>query len=282
VNLPLIIILSVLFILGWAVVSYSFVRISRQTKSDKQVQVVQPAFRLADQWIMESQLKMEELIESSVNPLGTAQHELLDLRLEAGRLPQGVKNLRTVRESLAGTIRPAVLNKPLAEIASLYLRADDYQVENPSSVYLKTHMGSVPVLETPKVETLSDSDMKKWLSQLSAQANAVMGGFLYFSNQKQFQVCQENKDWVEALRSYKMMVLDFHCLTALLISLKLYKDTDRLIGVFQAGVQSTLPLVGQADKMGLALTSIGASALNVQTILDGGMPEASNEKGEGQ
>ncbi len=281
-NLPLIVILSVLFILGWALVSYFFVRISRQTKIDKQTQTVQPAFRLADQWIMESQLKMEELIESSVNPLATAQHELLDLRLEAGRLPQGVKNLRTVRESLSGSIRPAVLNKPLAEIAALYLKAGDFQVEEPGFIYLETHMGPVPVLETPKVEALSDADMKKWLSRLSAQANAVMGGFLYFSNEKQFKVCEENKDWAEALRGYKMMILDFHGLTALLISLKLYKDTDRLIAVFQEGVQSTLPLVGQADKMGLALTSIGASALSVQTVLDGGMPEVSELKGEGK
>jgi len=192
VNLPLIIVLSVLFILGWAIVSYSFVRISRQTKIQKQTQTIQPAFRLADQWIMEAQLKIEDLIENSENPLGTAQHELLDLRLEAGRLPQGVKNLRTVRESLAGTIRPMFLNKPLAEIASLYLKADDYQIEEPGFIDLKTHMGTVPVLETPKVESLSDGEVKKWLNRLSAQANAVMGGFLYFSNDSQFKACQDN------------------------------------------------------------------------------------------
>jgi hypothetical protein len=107
VNFTLIFILSVLFIAGWAIVSYSFVRISRQTKIGKQSHTVQPAFRLADQWIMEAQRKIEELSEKAEQPLGTAQHELLDLRLEAGRLPQGVKNLRTVRESLTGNIKPS-------------------------------------------------------------------------------------------------------------------------------------------------------------------------------
>ncbi len=276
-NLPLIVILSVLFILGWALVSYFFVRISRQTKIDKQTQVIQPAFRLADQWIMESQLKIEELIESAENPLGTAQHELLDLRLEAGRLPQGVKNLRTVRESLVGSIHPTVIQKPLAELVKLYLLPEDFQADEPGFVYFKTHMGAVPVFETPKVDNLSDGEMKSWLNRLSVHANPVMGGFLYFVNGGQFKACQENKEWIDALRNYRIMILDFQGLTALLISLKIYKDTDRLIGTFQAGIQSTVPLVGQADKMGLALTSLGASALSAQTILDGGIPGAAVE-----
>jgi hypothetical protein len=283
-NFELIFILSAIFIAGWAVVSYSFVQISRQTKSQKQNQNVQPAFRLADQWIMESQRKIEELSEKAEQPLSTAQHELLDLRLEAGRLPQGVKNLRTVRESLAGNIRPLALNKTLAEIAGFYLLAEDYQIQEPDFIYFKTHVGSVPILEAPKAEALSDSGMKKWLGRLSSQANPVMGGFLYFANSPQFTACQENKEWMEALRSYKIMSLDFQGLTALLVSFKLYQDTDRLIKTFQAGIESTVPLVGQSDKMGLALTSLGASALNVQMILEGGMPGPSktgSEESEG-
>ncbi len=271
-NFTVILVLSVLFILGWAVVSYSFVRISRQTKNEKQNHTVQPAFRLADQWIMESQRKIEELSEKAEYPLGTAQHELLDLRLEAGRLPQGVKNLRTVRESLSGNIRPLVLNKTLDEISGLYLLSEDFQTQESDFVYFKTHVGLVPVLEAPKTEILSDGVMKKWLGRLSAQANPVMGGFLYFGESGQFAACQENKEWVEALRSFQIMSLDFQGLTALLVSFKLYQDTDRLIKTFQAGIESTVPLVGQADKMGLALTSLGASALNVQMILEGGMP----------
>lgn len=271
-NLTLIFTLSVLFIAGWAIVSYAFVRISRQTKIDKQAHVVQPALRLADQWIMESQKKIEQLIESAEDPLGTAQHELLDLRLEAGRLPQGVKNLRTVRESLAGNIKPLALNKTLNEIAGLYLLAEDFQTLETDFVYFKTHVGLVPILEVLKTEPLTDSGMKKSLGRLSAQANSVMGGFLYFADSRQFAVFQENKEWMEALRGHKIMGVDFQGLTALLVSFKLYQDTDRLIKTFQTGIESTVPLVGQSDKMGLALTSLGASALNVQMILEGGAP----------
>lgn len=274
-NFNLILVLSALFVTGWAVVSYSFVRISRQTKKEKQTHTVQPAFRLADQWIMESQRKIEELSEKAEQPLGTAQHELLDLRLEAGRLPQGVKNLRTVRESLAGNIRPLALNKTLAEIAGLYLLPEDFQTPEADFVYFQTHMGPVPILEAPNGESLSDGGMKKWLGRLSAQANPVMGGFLYFADSQKFEVCQRNKEWVEALRSYKIMSLDFQGLTALLVSFKLYQDTDRLIKTFQAGIESTVPLVGQADIMGLALTSLGASALKVQMILEGAVPSPS-------
>jgi hypothetical protein len=280
VNFTLILILSVLFIAGWAIVSYSFVRISRQTKIDKQTHVVQPAFRLADQWIMEAQRKIEELYEKAEQPLGTAQHELLDLRLEAGRLPQGVKNLRTVRESLSGNIKPISLNKTLAEMAGLYLLPEDFQTQESDFIYFKTHVGSVPILEAPKAEPLSDGGMKKWLGRLSAQANPVMGGFLYFGESSQFAAFQENKEWMEALRSYKIMSLDFHGLTALLVSFKLFQDTDRLVKTFQTGIDSTVPLVGQADKMGLALTSLGASALNVQMILEGGAPGPSKTGGE--
>jgi len=280
VNFNLILILSALFVMGWAVVSYSFVRISRQTKKEKQTHTVQPVFRLADQWIMESQRKIEKLSEKAEHPLGTAQHELLDLRLEAGRLPQGVKNLRTVRESLTGNIRPLALNKTLAEIAGLYLLTEDYQAPEAGFVYFQTHMGPVPILEAPSEEPLSDSGMKKWIGRLSDQANPVMGGFLYFADSEKFEVCQRNKEWMEALRGYKILSLDFQGLTALLVSFKLYQDTDRLIKTFQAGIESTVPLVGQADKMGLALTSLGASALKVQMILDGAVPSPSRTGSE--
>lgn len=279
-NFTLILILSVLFIVGWAVVSYAFVRISRQTKKEKQTHVVQPAFRLADQWIMESQRKIEELSEKAEQPLGTAQHELLDLRLEAGRLPQGVKNLRTVRESLTGNIRPLALNKTLAEIAGLYLLAEDYQTQEADFIYFQTHMGPVPILEAPNAEPLSDGGIKKSIGRLSDHANPVMGGFLYFGDSGKFEACQRNKEWMEALRSYKIMSLDFQGLTALLVSFKLFQDTDRLIKTFQAGIDSTVPLVGQADKMGLALTSLGASALKVQMILEGAVPSPSKRESE--
>ncbi len=86
----------------WTSGSYFFWRISRTNKARFAHRDVQPAYRLAEQWLLESQRKLEDLYKKSEQPLGTAQNELLELRLEAGRLPQGVKGLRSVRESMAG------------------------------------------------------------------------------------------------------------------------------------------------------------------------------------
>lgn len=279
-NFSLVLVLALIFIAVWALVSYFLVRINQQTRADKQAKAVQPAFRLADQWIMESQRKIEQFIESAEAPLGTAQHELLELRLEAGRLPQGVKNLRTLRDSLAGHIRPLALNGPVAEIAGLYLAPPDMQVEEPHFVYLRTEMGLVPVLEAPKADNLTDGEMKDWLSRLSAHANPTIGGFLYFAGEGNYRSFEANKDWVDALRHHRLMALDFKGLTALLISLQVAHETDQLIRVFQAGVQSTVPLVGQSDQMGAALTSLSASALKAQILLDGGVPTPAKEMKE--
>ncbi len=276
-NFPFVLVLALLFIAVWALVSYFLMRINRQNRTDKQAKVVQPAFRLADQWIMESQRKIEQFIESAEAPLGTAQHELLELRLEAGRLPQGVKNLRTLRESLVGHIRPLTLSKPLGEIVGLYLSPANFQPEGPGFVYLKTAMGMVPVLEAPKSGAITDAEMKGWLNRLSTHANSTIGGFLYFAGEENYRTFEANKAWADALRNHRLMALDFKGLTALLISLKVSHETNQMLQVFQTGVQNTVPLVGQSDKMGAALTSLGASVLNAQSALEGGVPSPSKE-----
>ena len=276
-NFPFLLGLVLVFMVVWAIASYFLMRINQQTRVDKQAKSIQPAFRLADQWIMESQRKIEQFVESAESPLGTAQHELLELRLEAGRLPQGVKNLRTLRESLVGNIRPMVLEKSLTEIVALYLAPESYQAQESDFVYLTTDMGMVPVLEAHRSVALSDSEMKNWLHFLTKHANATMGGFLYFAGDANYTTFQKNNDWAEALRKHKLMALDFKGLTALLLSLKVVHETDQLLKVFAAGVESTKPLVGHSDRMGLALAALGASALNAQSVLDGGMPHPSTE-----
>jgi hypothetical protein len=214
--------------------------------------------------------------------LSTAQHELLDLRLEAGRLPQGVKNLRMVREALNGSVRPLVLNKNLSDILGLYLDRGDYYADEKGRVYLRTSMGEIPCVEaSTQGDGFSDAEMKACMAQLAAfgAVNQVAGGFIYFPSEELFKLCQENKAWMEALRNHRFMAVDFKGLTALLVSLRLTKDTDRLVRTFQIGVETTRALVGQADEMGEALSALSADTLRIRTVLDGGVPNlVSSEK----
>lgn len=60
-------------------------------------------------------------------------------------------------------------------------------------------------------------------------------------------------------------------LTALLIALKLYRDAEQTVGVFEAGVQSTQALVGQADRMAAELGRLNADSLRARVVLEGGI-----------
>src|SRR5580692_2013133 len=125
----------------WTSGSFFFWRISRAHKSNTARKDSQPAYRLAEQWLAESQRKLEELYKKSEQPLGTAQNELLELRLEAGRLPQGVKGLRSVRESLAGAYQPLDMKKSPLELVRFYLDEADYRSGEGFLVFLKTPLG---------------------------------------------------------------------------------------------------------------------------------------------
>ncbi|HJT23492.1 MAG TPA: hypothetical protein VJ873_02895, partial [bacterium] len=125
----------------WTIGAYGFYRISRSHKAHAQRREVQPALRMAGQWMAEAQRKMEQFAQTAEQPLGAAQNELLELRLEAGRLPQGIKNLRLVRESLDAAFKPAGLNKTLSEVVALYLEKGDFRAEGSSLVFWKTPLG---------------------------------------------------------------------------------------------------------------------------------------------
>jgi hypothetical protein len=82
----------------------------------------------------------------------------------------------------------------------------------------------VPILERLKTELLSDSGMKKWSGPFICSGQSGDGWFFILRMKaSQFVIFQENKEWMEALRSYKIMSLDFQGLTALLVSFKLYQ-----------------------------------------------------------
>ncbi len=274
-NLNFLVVLALVFLAVWSLASYFFWRIRRTNRAQKAMGGVSPVFRLAEQWIMESQQKIEKLIESAEQPLSDAQHELLDLRLEAGRLPQGVKNLRMVREALNSPVRPAALTKTLIEIVGLYLAEEDYRSPEKDLVYLMTSLGEMPCVEVSgEGNDFSDRELKAAMARAAAggESNQVAGGFIYFAREDQFKQCRQKAEWMEALRSRRLMAVDFKDLTALLASLQLSKDSDRLIQTFQEGIQTTRALVGEADKMGAALAALSADTLRVRTVLDGGTP----------
>ena len=262
-------------LLIWTIGAYSFYRISRTQKAQITRKDVQPALRLAEQWMAEVQGKMERFVQTAEQPLGTAQNELLELRLEAGRLPQGIKDLRLVREYLGSAFKPAGLKKGLADIAGLYLEAGDFKAEGPSALFLKTPLGDMPCLEMEDGQALSDEGMKAALARLNQllNRNPGTGGFLYFPDPAHYQACLQNPQWAEGFKSLRVMVVDFGGLTALLASLRLVKDADQVVRVFQEGVESTRGLVGQSDKMNEALSMLSGHALKIRTVMEGGQPD---------
>lgn len=262
----------------WTVGAYSFYRISRSHKARTPRKDVQPALRMASQWMAEAQNKMEQFVQTAEQPLGAAQNELLELRLEAGRLPQGIKNLRLVRESMDVSLKPASLKKPLSEIAALYLDPSEFRVEGSSLVFWKTPLGDMPCLEMEG--PLSDDQMKATLGRLNQALNqsAGNGGFLYFSNPSNYLACLQNPQWMEGLKSLRVMVVDFGGLTALLSSLRLAKDADHVIQTFREGVESTRGLNGQSDRMNEALSRMSSHALKIRTVMEGSTPDALDPK----
>lgn len=270
--------LVLVFLVVWTSGIYFFGRISRKNKAEASSRVFQPVLRLAEQWIADSQKRIEELIQRSEQPLSAAQNELLELRLEASRLPQGVKNLKLVRESLLNPISPSALPQSLVDIVRLYLNEADFGLVDSSLVCLKTSLGEMPCVEIEGHDgPLSEFQMKTLLSQVSLTLNRlgpnlVAGGFLYFKNDRDYQACLGNPEWMRGLKTHRLMIMDFKGLTALLISLRLSRDVEKVFLTFEAGVQSTMGLAGQSDKMNEALSRLGANSLKGRAILEGTTP----------
>ena len=263
----------------WTAGAYSFWKIGQKRRGQMALGAATPALRLADQWIAEAQKKIEDLIQRAEQPLSAAQNELLELRLEASRLPQGVKSLRLVRESLLNQARPTQLKKNVAEIARLYLAPVDFKVGEQGIVFFLTSLGEMPCLEVEEGPgPLTEAQMKALLPQVNqilsdAEGKGMAGGFLYFGNDRDYQACLANEDWMKGLKSRNVMVLDFKGLTAILVALRLSGDAGKVLRVFEKGVQSTNALLGQSDDMGAALSILSSNSLKTRTVLDGTPPD---------
>lgn len=277
-NITFILIVAFLFLLAWSIGGFLSYRVGQKAKSERPQIKTQPVLRLADQWLLESQGKIQALILRAEQPLSTAQHELLDLRLEAGRLPQGNKSLKMARESLLGPARVNSTDKKLRDLISLYLDESSYGMGEEGVLFLKTSMGDMPCVEVSSDgETLTEAQMKVVIGQAvralaAAGKGKVTGGFVYFGREADFKICLEKAEWLEGLRQKSLVAMDQAGLIALLSSLRLSNDVDRLVKVFEEGVRSTEVLVGQADRMGAALSRLSSDSLKVRNILDGGTP----------
>lgn len=276
------IILAAVGLFIWTVGAFSFWQISRSQKAHAPRKDAQPAFRLAEQWMAESQKRIEQFAETLEQPLGVAQNELLELRLEAGRLPQGIKNLRLVRESLETSFKPSGSSRGLLDLAGLYLEKEDYREADKSLAYWKTPLGEMPCLEVSGNGEPTDGALKSALARINhaLNQNPSTGGFLYFADKGQYQACLRNAEWMQGLKSLRVMVVDFEGLTALLVSLRLARDTDHVIRVFREGVDSTQPLTGQSDKMNEALSRLSGHSLKARAMMEGGIPTVLMENKE--
>lgn len=261
------------FLVLWGISMFFYSRISRQTKAGVVARPVAPVYRLADQWLAESQKKIDDLIQRSEAPLSAAQNELLELRLEASRLPQGVKSLNLVREALTSPLKPGLVNRKVLEVAKLYLGEDDLREGKEGVVFFRSPLGEMPCLEVEGGDQpLSEAQMRALLPQVSrilaeGNGNRVGGGFIYFANDQDYQDCAGNEAWMTGLKSQNLMVLDLKGLVTLLISLKLSRDADRVVQVFDRGVESTSAIAGQTDRMAEALTALSADSLKAQTVM---------------
>lgn len=258
----------------WGVAILTFTRLSRNNPA-KPGTGAQPALRLAEKWLMESQQKIETLVREAEQPLSAAQNELLELRLEAGRLPQGLKNLRLVRDSFESSFRPQWDERPLAEWMALYLEPGTFRSGEKGLQFLKTPLGEMPLLRVGRTGVaLEGGEMKEALGVLSRALDGTQAsaGFLFLPDPGHYRDCLANQEWMEGLKAHRLMAADLKGLAALLVSLRLSKDSEGVLEVFRQGIDSTKAMAGQTDRMGVELSKLTSSALKARTQLEGAAP----------
>jgi hypothetical protein len=77
---------------------------------------------------------------------------------------------------------------------------------------------------------------------------------------------------MEGLKAHRLMAVDLPGLTALLVSLRLSKDSERILETFRQGIDSTKAMSGQTDKMSAELSRLTSHALKARTLLEGASP----------
>lgn len=264
--------LAAALFLFWTVAVLSFTRLSRKNPFRNTGLGTQPALRLAEKWLGESQQKIGRLVGEAEQPLSAAQNELLELRLEAGRLPQGVKNLRLVQDILERPFQPLAGDRPLPEWLGFYLETEEFRPGSDGIQFIQTPLGEMPFLKVGRPGVpLEGPEMKNALGVLSRALDGTQatGGFLFLQDPGHYRECLANQEWVEGLKAHRLMAVDLPGLSALLVSLRLSKDSERVLGAFRQGIESTKALSGQTDKMSAELSRLTSNALKARTLLEG-------------
>ena len=184
------------------------------------------------------QRRLEKLIEDSEQPLSAAQTELLELRLSAGRLPQGVKELNLVREGLRRSSTPS--SKNLRDLLRSLLPKGGWREENKSLFLLKTPLGDVPILESGDGEgPPSDHSMKSLLSQahliFEKGKHPTSLWVVLFIFKRITITASVNQGWMRGLKTQRWMIMDRGGLKALLVSLRMTADVDKILDVLKKG-----------------------------------------------
>ncbi|HVZ81349.1 MAG TPA: hypothetical protein VHE12_11235 [bacterium] len=259
----------------WGAAVLTFSRLSQGSAARRTGPEAQPALRLAEKWLAESQQRIEGLVAEAEQPLSAAQNELLELRLEAGRLPQGIKNLRLVRDVLERSFEPKAADRSLPEWLGIYLGATDFGPGENGVQFIKTPLGRMPVLQVGMSgKPLQGNEMKEALGVLSRALDGIQAsaGFLFLPDAGHYRDCLANAEWMEGLKAHRLMAVDLKGLTALLAALRLSGDSERVLETFRKGIDSTKALEGQTDRMAAELSRLTSSALRARALMEGGVP----------
>ncbi len=246
---------------------------TQKARKEKAALIPRPELRMAEQWLRSSQADLENLMERMDAPLGSAQHELLELRLEAGRVPEGVKSINTVREQLAGGLKDS--NQPchLRERVEFYLKQGEFLALSDEWMVLKTPQGEIPCFQAFSAgDRLSEDSIRTSCQTISSKISSEKNEFylVFFPEESQMKRCLASPEWSRAFQDQQTIPLDLKGLTALLISLRLHFDVINIMGTFEEGVRSTQALVGQADRMSAIMGKLNADTVRARILLDGG------------
>jgi hypothetical protein len=272
--------LGVAFI-GWLVVSYFFFRIERQdvwVKKQK-TKMSQPAFRLSLQWLQESQVKMEQFLESHETKLSSIQGELLEIRLEIGRFAAGAKSLKQMQDWIKEHPVDFAPEQTLHAMVTQYIATSDFEIRDAQSVFLKTALGNLLCYEM-KLSSQLEWDIKQSLislqqARLLQPSTGIDGGILYVSKSEPFNQLVADLEQMQYLREQKILLVNASGMKTILLSLKISKQVDRLLTTGLEVVEKAQAILGQSDRLEKMLAELGSELLQVQAWLKN-LEESSN------
>jgi len=230
-----------------------------------------PAKRLADQWLAESLRQLETVPQAGPSPLNEAAHELLELRLEAGRIGEGAKSLRLARQALreGSPVPPA--SADLVLIVRTFLEEGEYRLgETAGSLWLLTAMGEIPVMALLPVDS-NDAACRSRVHELARMAsghaaNPLAGGLLYIPDPAVYAqyAGTGGGETSELLRDRRILPVDWPGLSALLTALRLNRKAQRVWTALEEAIRSVAPLAAQTQNLEAQLGALNSDSLKTR------------------